>query len=54
VAAFLTRCRVGTAREGFEIRYLDRPDLIWMRRAVGRTKDLRRADELEQLASVAG
>jgi hypothetical protein len=54
VADFLTRCRVGTAREGFQIRYLDRPDLIWMRRAVGRTKDLRRADELEQLASVTG
>jgi hypothetical protein len=54
VADFLTRCRVVTAREGFEIRYLDRPDLIWMRRAVGRTKDLRRADELEQLANLAG
>jgi hypothetical protein len=54
VAEFLTRCRVVTAREGFEIRYLDRLDLIWMRRAVGRIKDLRRADELEQLASLGG
>ena len=53
VADFLTRCHVATAREGFEIRYLDRADLIWMRRAVGRTKDLRRADELEQLADRA-
>ena len=54
VADFLARCRVVTAREGFEIRYLDRGDLIWMRRAAGRIKDLRRADELEQLARVGG
>jgi len=54
VAEFLTRCRVGTAREGFEIRYLDRLDLIRMRRAVGRTKDLRRADELDHLADLPG
>ncbi len=47
VEDFLKRCRSATAREGFEIRYVDRLDLIWMRRAVGRVKDLRRADELE-------
>jgi hypothetical protein len=29
-------------------------DLSWMRRAAGRIKDLRRADELEQLAGVGG
>ena len=51
VQAFLARCRVATAAEGFEIRYVDRLDLIWMRRAVGRVKDLRRADELERLRS---
>jgi hypothetical protein len=49
VADFLTRCRVTTAAGGFEIRYLNREDLIRMRRAVGRVKDLRRAEELEQL-----
>jgi hypothetical protein len=54
VAEFLDRCRVGTSREGFAIRYLDRPDLIRMRRAVGRVKDLRRADELEHLAHLTG
>lgn len=38
-----------TARaDGFDVRYLDRADLIRMRRAVGRPKDLRRAAELDQ------
>ncbi|HEX6684543.1 MAG TPA: isochorismatase family protein [Candidatus Limnocylindrales bacterium] len=46
VAEFLTRCRIAAAG-GFAIRYLDRADLIRMRRAAGRIKDLRRADELE-------
>jgi hypothetical protein len=49
VAEFLTRCHIATAAEGFEIRYLDLNDLIRMRRAVARVKDLRRAAELEQL-----
>ena len=53
IADFLDRCRVVTAREGFEIRYVDRRDLIWMRRAVARAKDLRRAKELERLAGLA-
>jgi hypothetical protein len=48
VADFLTRCRIATS-DGFEIRYLDRGHLIRMRRAIGRAKDLRRADELERL-----
>jgi len=48
IADFLVRCRVAMC-DGFEIRYLDRADLIWMRRAAGRVKDLRRADELERL-----
>jgi len=51
VAGFLARCRVATARDGLVIRYLDRADLIRMRRAVGRSKDLRRASELERLAA---
>jgi hypothetical protein len=51
IADFLARCRVAMS-DGFEIRYLDRADLIWMRRAAGRTKDFRRADELEQLAMI--
>lgn len=49
VAAFLTRCRVAAA-DGLVIRYLDCADLIRMRRAAGRPKDLRRASELELLA----
>lgn len=53
VAEFLTRCPVATAAEGFEIRYLDRGDLIRMRRAVARVKDLRRVAELEQLGTRA-
>lgn len=51
IAAFLGRCLVATA-DGTEIRYLDSMDLIRMRRAVGRPKDLRRASELELLTSL--
>ena len=51
VEDYLARCRVATAGDGFEIHYLDRLDLIEMRRAVGRIKDLRRADELERLGA---
>jgi hypothetical protein len=51
IADFLARCRVARF-DGFEIRYLDRADLIWMRRAAGRVKDLRRAAELERLAMI--
>jgi hypothetical protein len=51
VAGFLARCRVATAGDGLVIRYLDRADLIRMRRAAGRPKDLRRANELESLAA---
>jgi len=49
-AAFLARSRVAVAADGLVIRYLDSADLVWMRRAVARPKDLRRADELELLA----
>jgi hypothetical protein len=54
VAAFLGRCRVATGGDGLVVRYLDLADLIRMRRAIGRPKDLRRASELERLAGVAG
>ncbi|MDR0343199.1 MAG: hypothetical protein LBI49_08765 [Nocardiopsaceae bacterium] len=48
IGAFLARCQVAAAH-GLVIRYLGRADLIWMRRAAGRPKDLRRARELEML-----
>lgn len=48
VADFIGRCETVTAMSGFKIRYLAREDLIRMRRAIGRPKDLRRADELER------
>ena len=51
VGRYLDRCHVGTAQDGFKIFYLGREDLITMRRAVGRPKDLRRADELAGMAS---
>ena len=50
VGAFLARCLVAASEDGLVIRYLDRADLVRMRRAVGRPKDLRRASELELLA----
>jgi hypothetical protein len=48
VVEFLRRSRRARA-DGFDIRYLDRVDLGRMRRAAGRPKDLRRADELDGL-----
>ena len=49
VTGFLRRACTVTAPNGTVIRFLDRSDLIAMRRAAGRPKDLRRARELEQL-----
>lgn len=49
IAAFLDRCQRVVADDGVEIRYLSRADLIVARRATGRPKDRRRADELERL-----
>jgi hypothetical protein len=49
VADFLARSQITRGPGGFAIRYLALDDLIRMRRAVGRVKDLRRARELEQL-----
>ncbi len=48
VADFLRRCDETSAGD-FTIRYLSRPDLIRMRYAIGRPKDLRRAAELQVL-----
>ena len=49
VAEFLPRARIAGGADGLRIRYLDLGDLIAMRRAVGRPKDLRRAEELSRL-----
>jgi len=49
VTAFVDRALVATDRDGTRIRYVAADDLIAMRRAVGRPKDLRRADELEAI-----
>jgi len=49
VADFLARSQITRGPGGFAIRYLALEDLIRMRRAIGRVKDLRRARELEQL-----
>jgi hypothetical protein len=49
VADYIARCETATAASGFKVRYLARQDLIRMRRAVGRPKDLRRVDELRHL-----
>jgi|SRR5690606_5395435 len=49
VGEFLGRSRHVRSSDGRELRYLTVADLIAMRRAVGRPKDLRRADELARL-----
>jgi hypothetical protein len=49
IGDFLARARLARTGDGRRIRYLDRSDLIQMRRAVGRPKDLRRATELDRL-----
>lgn len=51
VAAFLDRCEVVTAPDGVRLRYLAFDDLLAMRLAVARPKDLRRAAELRRLRS---
>jgi hypothetical protein len=50
----LARCLVATGPGGFRVCYLGRADLIAMRRAAGRVKDLRRARELERLGPGSG
>jgi hypothetical protein len=53
VSEFLGRCCTATAPDGLVIRYVALTDLIRMRRAVGRPKDLRRAAELAALSAAA-
>jgi hypothetical protein len=53
VTDFLGRCDEASAGD-FAIRYLSRPDLIQMRQASGRVKDLRRASELMNGVDVPG
>lgn len=50
VRVFLNRALTVSDVDGLEVHYLRRSDLVSMRRAVGRPKDLRRADELEAFA----
>ena len=45
----LARSLHAVSEDGLEVRYLQRDDLIRMRRAAARPKDHRRADELERL-----
>ncbi|MET9820948.1 hypothetical protein ABZ038_04885 [Streptomyces sp. NPDC006349] len=49
VAPCLTRADTTRDPAGFTVRYVALDDLIRMRRALGRPKDLRRADELARL-----
>ncbi|MET9290589.1 hypothetical protein [Streptomyces sp. NPDC003077] len=49
VSACLTRAVHAHDPSGFTIRYVALDDLVRMRRAIGRPKDHRRADELERL-----
>jgi hypothetical protein len=49
VSPCLTRAETTRDPAGFTIRYAGLDDLIRMRRALGRPKDHRRADELERL-----
>ena len=52
VQDFLGHALTASDPDGFEVYYLRREDLISMRRAVGRPKDLRRAAELERLGGL--
>lgn len=54
VAEYLTRALTARTADGLPIRYLARPDLIQMRHAAGRPKDLRRATEPTPLPPPAG
>ena len=49
VGDFLVRALTVSDVDGLVVHYLRRDDLVLMRRAVGRPKDVRRAEELERL-----
>ncbi|MBF8185232.1 hypothetical protein ITP53_05670 [Nonomuraea sp. K274] len=51
VREFLDRAITAVDPGGLEVHYVSRKDLIQMRRAIGRPKDLRRAAELDSSAS---
>lgn len=51
VRDFLDRAITAVDPGGLEVHYASLKDLIGMRRAIGRPKDLRRADELDSFAS---
>jgi hypothetical protein len=51
VGDFLDRSLCAVAADGLVVRYLCLDDLVRMRRAVGRPKDLRRAEELQRIAA---
>lgn len=53
VMDFIGRCEMASAGE-FMIRYVSRRDLILMRQAAGRVKDLRRVHELQDLPADGG
>ena len=46
------RAQTAVGRDGPTVHYVSAADLIVMRRTVGRAKDLRRADELEELLRI--
>ncbi|MEU7858580.1 hypothetical protein [Nonomuraea sp. NPDC049141] len=52
VQDFLDHAITAVDPGGLEVHYASRRDLIRMRRAIGRPKDLRRADELDSFTSV--
>lgn len=54
VPGIIERADSVTDPSGVTIRFVNRRDLVLMRRAAGRTKDRRRARELERLADDAG
>ncbi|MGZ0149823.1 hypothetical protein ACXJJ3_22365 [Kribbella sp. WER1] len=54
VAEYFARSLQAVADDGLEVHYLRLDDLVSMRRAAGRPKDHRRADELDRLAAGDG
>ncbi|MDR8413928.1 hypothetical protein MTP10_35005 [Nonomuraea sp. 3-1Str] len=54
VRELLDRAITAVDPGGLEVHYVCRRDLIRMRRALGRPKDLRRADELDSLPATGG
>jgi hypothetical protein len=51
IEGIIRRADTSHGRAGLTVRYVSAADLTTMRRAVGRPKDIRRADELERLVA---